>query len=70
MNALNTIFKQTINETPKILSNMAKEICMGIDTRNNANLSQLLNIIETNKQHIGVSSYGISSPTVEEVFLK
>lgn len=70
MQALSTMFNDIIHQSPKVLSNMAKEICLGIATGNNANLPELLNEIEANKQRIGVSSYGISSPTVEEVFLK
>lgn len=70
MDALNTMFMDIINQAPKVLSNMAKEICLGIANGDNTNLPALLNEIEANKQSIGVSSYGISSPTVEEVFLK
>lgn len=62
--------KSTVGEPPVILSNMAKELCFGVKQEFNSKLPQLLNNIEAKKKDIGVLNYGISTSTVEEVFLK
>lgn len=55
---------------PIIESNIAREMCIAIPTELNSSLPELLTYIEENKKTLGISNYGISSSTVEEVFLK
>jgi ATP-binding cassette, subfamily A (ABC1), member 3 len=54
----------------KIESNIAAEICVAIPYDNSSFLPNLLLKIESEKDKIGIESYGISSSTIEEVFLK
>lgn len=61
----NTIGREAIVE-----SDVAREICIAIPTEFNNKLPALLRIIEQNKALYGIDNYGISSSTVEEVFLK
>lgn len=64
------LVRSTLGQAPNVLSNMAQEFCIGIKNNDKSNLPQLLNSIEINKQSIGILNYGISTSTVEEVFLK
>jgi ATP-binding cassette subfamily A (ABC1) protein 3 len=54
----------------KIETNVAGEIKISLPYEAVDKLPQLLNEVENNKQNIGISAYGISSSTIEEVFLK
>jgi ATP-binding cassette subfamily A (ABC1) protein 3 len=54
----------------KIETNVAGEIKISLPYEAVDKLPQLLNEVENNKQNIGISAYGISSSTLEEVFLK
>ena len=51
-------------------SDVARELTIAISAESNAQLPVLLSKIEDNMQKLGVMNYGISSPTVEDVFLK
>jgi hypothetical protein len=53
-----------------IETNVATELCIGFSVKSNLNLVELLNEIEKFKSMIGIESYGISTTTIEEVFLK
>lgn len=53
-----------------IESNIAREMCIAIPTHMSSCLPELLTYIEDNKRILGILNYGISSSTVEEVFLK
>ena len=64
------LVRSTLGQAPNVLSNMAQEFCVGIKNNDKSNLPKLLNSIEVNKETIGVLNYGISTSTVEEVFLK
>jgi ATP-binding cassette subfamily A (ABC1) protein 3 len=57
-------------EKYSIDSNIAAEMSVSIPFTQNSKLSQLLTVIENNKQKLGINGYGISSPTIEEVFIK
>lgn len=64
-------FVENLTGRPILIeSNIAREICIAIPTDLSSCLPQLLTYIEDNKQALGVLNYGISSSTVEEVFLK
>jgi ATP-binding cassette subfamily A (ABC1) protein 3 len=54
----------------KIETNIAREITTALPYEDSNKLSMLLNNIEKNKTSLGVTAYGISSSTIEEVFLK
>lgn len=54
----------------KIESNIAAEIAISLSHDAATQLPSLLNEIEQNKEKIGITGYGITSPTIEEVFLK
>merc|ERR1712150_103348 len=60
----------SIDQPPNIISNMAQELSIGIKNTDRSKLPLLLNNIEAQKQNIGILNYGISTSTVEEVFLK
>jgi ATP-binding cassette subfamily A (ABC1) protein 3 len=57
-------------EKYEIETNIAGEISLALPYQSSSALPKVLSQIETNKERLGVSSYGISSSTVEEVFLK
>ena len=51
-------------------TNIAAEITIGMPRQMTAQISDILRRIEECKQIIGIESYGISSSTIEEVFLR
>ena len=53
-----------------IETNIAAEMCIALPFGSNSALPQLLTNIEEKKNMIGIDGYGISSPTIEEVFIK
>jgi ATP-binding cassette, subfamily A (ABC1), member 3 len=55
---------------PHIQTNIAREICIAVPNELSSTMPQLLAKIESEKGKIGILDYGISSSTVEEVFLK
>ena len=54
----------------KVESNIAGEIKISLPYNAVEKLPELLNQIEVQKELIGISGYGISSSTIEDVFLK
>ena len=54
----------------KIESNIAAEMTVAISFEYSNKLSTLLSNIERQKITLGIDGYGISSPTIEEVFIK
>jgi len=54
----------------KIETNIAAEMCIALPFRMSTQLPILLSDIEKRKDDYGIDSYGISSPTIEEVFIK
>ena len=63
--ALNSQIAENIIDT-----NIAAEMCVSLPFESSSKLPTLLANIETNKQAYGIDGYGISSPTIEEVFIK
>ena len=57
-------------QTYAIETNIAAEMCVAIQFNLSSKLPSLLSNIEKNKAAFGIDGYGISSPTIEEVFLK
>ena len=53
-----------------IETNVANELCIGFSKQKVDAVVAILRTIEENKDQLGVETYGISTPTVEEVFLK
>jgi ATP-binding cassette, subfamily A (ABC1), member 3 len=53
-----------------IESNIAAEMCISLPFNLGSQLPKLLTSIENRKSKIGIHGYGISSPTIEEVFIK
>ncbi len=53
-----------------IETNIAAEMCVSIPFGMSTKLPALLSNIENNKKVYGIDGYGISSPTIEEVFIK
>ena len=53
-----------------IETNIATECTVALSANTNTILIGFLNKLEVYKHHIGIYSYGISSTTIEEVFLK
>ncbi|CAF0704109.1 unnamed protein product [Brachionus calyciflorus] len=67
---LETMLRVILDQEPIIQSNIAREMCISIPNELNSKLPVLLTNIEKYKKKIGILNYGISSATVEEVFLK
>lgn len=67
---LDSALRHLLGEDPIIESNIAREICIAIPIGLNSHLSDLLTHIEENKTTLGITNYGISSSTIEDVFLK
>ena len=63
--ALNSQINQNTIET-----NIAAEMCISLPFQMSSKLPGLLSNIESNKKAYGIDGYGISSPTIEEVFIK
>jgi len=63
------ILNQNLNKHV-IESNVAAELTVAVPFGSSNRLPSLLNTIEQNKVQIGIDGYGISSPTIEEVFIK
>lgn len=57
-------------EKHSIDSNISAEICVTIPFSLSSRLAQLLRDIEANKVLYGIDGFGISSPSIEEVFIK
>ena len=53
-----------------IETNIGSEITVLIDKIYSSKLNNLLNKLEKYKVHVGIVSYGISTATLEEIFLK
>ena len=53
-----------------IETNIAAELTVAVPFGLSNKLPQLLTNIELNKNILGIDGYGISSPTIEEVFIK
>ena len=53
-----------------IETNIAAEMCIALPFEMSTKLPALLSNIESNKKVYGIDGYGISSPTIEEVFIK
>ncbi len=67
---LESVIRQVTQSEPVIESNIAREICVSISTNLSTKLPHLLNELEKKKNELGIINYGISSSTVEEVFIK
>jgi ATP-binding cassette subfamily A (ABC1) protein 3 len=68
---LEYLFKEaTGGSDPLIQTNISKEVAISIPNSLNSRLPGLLAKLELNKDQLGILNYGISSATVEEVFLK
>ncbi len=66
-------FKVVLGKSLKkynIETNIAAEMTVCIPFDLNSAMSNLFSEIDQNKKNLGVDSYGISSPTIEEVFIK
>lgn len=67
---LDGVFNRVLGCSPIIDTNVARELTILIPIEIKYQLSNLLVNIENYKSQIGILNYGISSSTVEEVFLK
>ena len=63
--ALNSQMEKNTIET-----NIAAEMCVSLPFEMSSKLPGFLSNIESNKTSYGIDGYGISSPTIEEVFIK
>jgi ATP-binding cassette, subfamily A (ABC1), member 3 len=54
----------------QIQTNVAREITISVSNEDSSRVPELLNMIESRKTELGIYDYGISSSTVEEVFLR
>ncbi len=65
-----SLVKTVTGSEPTIQSNVARELCVSVPNEVNDKMPLLLSSIEEFKSRIGIINYGVSSSTVEEVFLK
>lgn len=66
-------FKQTLSSFVNsfvVESDIAAEMYVRIPFDQNDKLAELLKNIEDKKVELGIENYGISSPSIEEVFIK
>lgn len=54
----------------RVESNIAAEMTISIPFTLNSSLPALFTQMEAKKETLGIDGYGISSPTIEEVFIK
>lgn len=59
-----------LNTDTAIETNIAAEMKISIAFDLNSQLPNLLSRMEQEKKRLGIDGYGISSPTIEEVFIK
>jgi ATP-binding cassette subfamily A (ABC1) protein 3 len=64
------LLAQNLGESYHIESNIAAELTVAVPFDLNNKLPNLLTNIDSNKAKLGIDGYGISSPTIEEVFIK
>jgi len=67
------VFLRAVNsqiDKNTIETNIAAEMCISLPFEMSTKLPGLLTNIENNKKVYGIDGYGISSPTIEEVFIK
>lgn len=69
LNELENLLEKFLSDY-QIEINVAAEICISFPIKKANILSDFLNDLERYKNKIGLDSYGISSSTIEEVFLK
>lgn len=67
---LEDMVQEVLGQEAIIQSNIARELCLSIPNEHNSKLPSLLANLEKYKTRLGIVNYGISSATVEEVFLK
>lgn len=67
---LESLVKSITGQDPIVQSNVARELCITLPNEINSHMHSLLSRIEDSRDQIGIVDYGISSSTVEEVFLK
>jgi len=66
-------FRSTLTSELKeylVETNVAAEMSVSLPLGSSSKLPSLLSNIEKNKASFGIDGYGISSPTIEEVFIK
>ena len=51
-------------------SNISAELSYVLPHESSSRFEEMFNVLENNKGHLGISSYGASVTTMEEVFLK
>ncbi len=68
--AFETLVTRITGRPVNMVTNMAQEMSVGVKTADVGKLPELLNSIETHKDTIGIANYGVSTSTVEDVFLK
>jgi ATP-binding cassette, subfamily A (ABC1), member 3 len=70
LDLLNNTIASVTNKPPIVQTNIAREITISVPNDASALMPQILENLESNKKQIGIIDYGISSSTVEEVFLR
>ena len=68
--ALKRVVEEVTVKKANFTSDVAREVTVAISAESNSKLPELLSRIEENMDKLGIINYGISSPTVEDVFLK
>jgi len=54
----------------RLESNVGAELSFALPKQQSANFGQLFTDLESNKDSLGIDSFGVSVPTLEAVFLK
>jgi ATP-binding cassette subfamily A (ABC1) protein 3 len=70
LDKLKSLFGNLIGARPVVDTNVARELTILIPTEIKSKLPNLLANLENSKDELGILNYGVSSATIEEVFLK
>jgi ATP-binding cassette subfamily A (ABC1) protein 3 len=64
------LVQQSVEQELEVQHDIAREVCYSIPVRLSGKLPELLHRVEMNKQAVGILNYGISSSTIEDVYIK
>ncbi len=67
---MSVLIKQTMEHELDVQHDVAREICYTVPTNLSSRLPDLLHRIEINSEALGILNYGISSSTIEDVYIK
>ena len=67
---MQTLAETVLGQQLSVQSDVAREICFSVPNALSGRLPDLLTSVESEKARLGILNYGISSSTVEDVYIK